>query len=66
MLETKSKTVSAVGYDSNKKIMRVKFYSGAMYEYLDIHFEDYKSVIRSESIGSTLRKVVKDKLYKKI
>ena len=66
MLETKSKTVSAVGYDSNKKVMRVKFYSGAMYEYSDIDFKDYKEIIQSESIGSTLRKTVNGKQYKKL
>ena len=61
-----SKTVSDIGYSAEHKCMFVRFSSGALYQYNDISLEEFESIRTDVSIGSKLRKVTKDKEYKKI
>ncbi len=66
MIPVKSSTIQARGYDKENKILYIQFNSGTIYYYEDISEEEYKSLIEDQSIGSKLRRIVKDKLYKKL
>ncbi len=61
-----SSTIQGIGYDKESKVLYVEFNSGATYSYEDISEEEYKSLMEDQSPGSKLRRIVKDKLYKKL
>jgi hypothetical protein len=66
MIQVKSKTVSALDYKPKEEILLVRFHSGVWYQYENVSEKEYDTIIKAESVGSTLRRITKDKLYKKI
>lgn len=66
MIQTKSSTVPAIGYDKEKSIMYAQFGSGTTYKYLNVSQEEFDSVQNSTSVGTKFKEVVKLKEYSKI
>lgn len=54
-----SSTIEAIGYDEASGKLRVKFKSGALYEYLDVPHYVYQAVMEADSIGKALNSEVK-------
>ncbi len=64
---TGSSQIIEMGYNELDKKMFVRFKSGPLYQYDEISQEEYDSIINDkDSIGTKLRKVVKEKLYHKV
>lgn len=57
--QVKSSNVSQVGYDENKKVLRVFFLSGGIYDYLDVPREVFDTVVNAKSVGKTINSVIK-------
>ena len=53
-----STNLVAMGYDENKKILRVIFKGNSSYLYFDVEPEVYNTLIHSESKGRTLNECV--------
>jgi hypothetical protein len=66
LIPVDSKTVSHLGHDNDSKTLYVKFATGGLYRYSDISHTEYMSIKDDQSIGSKLRRVTKDKEYKKL
>lgn len=66
MIQVQSKTVSALDYKPKEEKLLVRFNSGVWYEYLDVTLDEYNTIRKADSVGSTLRKVTVNKLYKKL
>lgn len=47
----KSSNIAKVGYNEDKKVLLIQFYSGTIYAYLPITQEGYLSLIKAESLG---------------
>lgn len=47
----KSSQIEKIGYNSEDKILYVKFHSGALYKYLDVEKSEYEELLKSESTG---------------
>lgn len=54
-----SSNLSAIGYDAQTKILRVRFKSGGLYEYQNVSPELHSALMRAESKGGFLAKHVK-------
>lgn len=62
-----SSNLESVGYDSNDEILEIKFHSGGIYQYLNVPFEKYKSLMNASSKGSYFASFIKDRYrYRKI
>ena len=56
-----SEAIKAVGYDDQRRILRVTFYTGKSYEYLGVAPEEYRRFINAESRGAYMNQVIKRK-----
>lgn len=57
-----SSNLVAIGYDENKKVLRVIFKGNSSYLYFDVEPEVYNTLIQSESKGRALNEsVIKQK-----
>lgn len=63
--EVISTTIRKLCYIKEDKIMQVEFNSGTTYKYFDVSQEEFDSIKDDYSPGSKLRKVTKEKEYKK-
>jgi len=66
MLPVISKTIASIGHCPQTNEMFVLFSSGVPYKYSDITADECNSIRTDVSIGSKLRRVVAEKLYKKL
>jgi len=66
MIPVQSKTIAEMGLDAHHDLMYVKFTSGTVYSYSNVSQAEFDSISTDVSIGSKLRRVVKDKLYAKL
>jgi hypothetical protein len=55
----KSSNVESVGYDSEEKMLEVKFKSGGVYQYAGVQPEMYGDLLKAESIGRYVSQVVR-------
>lgn len=55
----KSSLISAVGYDAPTKTMRVRFHSGATYDYQNVPGELHAQIISAPSIGHAINETLK-------
>lgn len=60
-----SSSVLAVGHDKDRSIMAVQYTSGT-YEYENITEDEYNKIFLGESVGKSIKEVIKGKEYKKI
>jgi len=51
MAPVSSSAVSEVGHDPEAKVMRIRYSSGALYEFPDIEAEQYRALLNADSIG---------------
>jgi hypothetical protein len=63
-IEVDSTSVSAIGYDTHKRELGVRFRdSGKSYFYLDVPLEEYEAFMAARSKGTYLNRVLKMKAY---
>lgn len=56
-----SSNISAIGYDQAQQVMRVKFTTGAQYDYQHVSKETHDKIMNAKSVGSTFNIEVKSK-----
>lgn len=62
-----SSNVQAIGYDADKKKLRVAFHNGSVYDYHDVPQEAYDASLTAESVGKYLNTHIKPKYgYEKV
>lgn len=65
-----SSTIARIGYDLKSKVMRVDFHTTGIYDYADVSREEYITIAaaskKKQSIGSTVKAIVKGKRFKKM
>lgn len=61
MQPVSSSNIAAVGYDEEKKLLRVHFKNGGRYDYSDVSREEYDGLLGAESIGRHLNTHIKSK-----
>lgn len=59
MIRVTSSTISEIGYFSDSQVLRVKFKNGAIYEYQEVPYDVYQTVIEAESVGKAINSEVK-------
>ncbi|MDQ3374333.1 MAG: KTSC domain-containing protein [Acidobacteriota bacterium] len=62
-----SSNLESVGYDSKDEILEIKFHNGGIYQYSNVPFEKYESLMSASSKGSYFARFIKDRYrYRKI
>ena len=62
-----SSTVKSTQYDIDSQVLTIEFKNGNVYEYYNITYEDWRSLLDAESIGKHLNAHIKGKFdYKQI
>lgn len=51
MQRVSSSNILAIGYDSNSSTLRVKFHKGGCYDYFNVPFSVYNSLMKASSHG---------------
>jgi hypothetical protein len=59
MEKVESGTVRELGYDERKHVLRVRFASGAIYDYFNVPARSYKLLKTAESVGAYLNRKIK-------
>ncbi len=59
-----SSNVEAAGYDEETRTLRIKFVSGATYEYAGISKTTYEGIFKAHSAGRYVREVIASGRYK--
>ena len=55
-----SSMISAVEYDDEESVLRVRFQTGATYEYSDVEREVYEGLMTANSKGSYFYSAIRD------
>ena len=67
MIPVVSSNVESVGYDEDTEILRVKFLTGAIYEYKNVPLMEFEQLKNASSVGSYLnRNIAKNYPYEKV
>jgi hypothetical protein len=61
MVSVKSSNIAAVGYESERRMLRVQFSNGGAYDYRDVPPDVYEELKDASSVGSYFAKCVKGK-----
>ncbi|HEX8250235.1 MAG TPA: KTSC domain-containing protein [Pyrinomonadaceae bacterium] len=62
-----SSNIESIGYDSSDEILEIKFLEGGIYQYFNVPYEKYESLMNASSKGSYFARVIKDKYrYRRI
>jgi hypothetical protein len=61
MSPVKSTNIDSVGHDAATKTLRVKFKSGAIYDYADVPSDHHTKMLAAESPGTHLNTEIKGK-----
>ena len=62
-----SSTVKSTQYDIDSQVLTIEFKNGNVYEYYNITYEDWRSLLDADSIGKHLNTHIKGKFdYKQI
>lgn len=56
-----SSNIESIGHDSSTNTLEVKFKSGKTYNYFNVNFEKYSSLVNAKSIGQHFHQNIKDK-----
>ena len=63
-----SSVVASVGYDAQSRLLEIEFHSGAIYRYLDVPEQIYRSLLAAESkgqfFGANIRNKFRSELMK--
>lgn len=60
MKNVRSSNISKVGYDSSRKVLRIQFHKGGIYDYKPISRTTYWEFIEARSLGNYFHKHIKD------
>lgn len=55
-----SSMLNSVGYDEKKKILKVEFNHGGIYEYYDVEKETFNDLMSADSLGRYFINNIKD------
>lgn len=61
MKEVKSSNISHIGYDTEKRLMSVKFKTGSIYRYEDVPPEAHEALVGADSVGSHFHENIRGK-----
>jgi hypothetical protein len=61
-----SSTVKSTQYDIDSQVLTIEFKNGNVYEYYNLTYEDWRSLLDADSIGKHLNAHIKGKLDYKI
>ena len=59
MNDVKSTAIKSIGYDPNRRILRVQFPSGKIYEYSEVSLMDFAVFMNAPSKGSHFQHYIK-------
>ncbi len=59
LLDVKSTTLEAIGYDESRAVLRLVFRSRAVYDYFGVPAAVHEALLRAPSIGSCFNEVVR-------
>lgn len=59
MIPVESSNVESIGYDEGTQTLRIKFLSGATYDYKNVLAMEYEQLKNAPSIGSYLNRNIK-------
>lgn len=60
MQAVSSSNIAAIGYDEEKKVLRIEFNSGRVYDYAEVPKRVYDGLLRADSVGRYFHVHVKD------
>lgn len=63
MIPVASSNVAAVGYDSDRRILRLRFHNGTLYEYSGVPETVYWTLMNAPSKGSFVNDNIKTGAY---
>ena len=67
MIPVVSSNVESIGYDENTQILRVKFLTGAIYEYKNVPIMEFEQLKNAASVGAYLnRNIARIYPYEKV
>jgi hypothetical protein len=67
MIPVRSSSIKSIGYGTAEMILRVKFLSGLVYDYLNVPENVFEEFLLSSSKGTYLNKKIKNKYrFKKL
>lgn len=55
-----SSNINSVGYDKNKNLLEVEFYNGGIFQYHPVTNEQYKDLMKADSIGEHFSKNIRN------
>lgn len=56
-----STNIRSIGYDPGNRILEVEFRDGGIYQYFEVPPEEYDSLTKAGSLGSSFAKAIKPK-----
>ena len=67
MIPVVSSNVESIGYNEGTQILRIKFRSGAIYEYKNVPLMEFEQLKNSSSVGSYFnRNIARNYPYEKV
>ncbi len=67
MYPVRSSNLSAIGYDSVTKTLRIKFHKNGIYDFYNVPLQIYEGLMNANSKGKYFHKFIKDKYpYSKV
>ena len=67
MIPVVSSNVESIGYDEGTQILRIKFLTGAIYEYENVPVMEFEQLKNAPSVGSYLnRNIARNYPYEKV
>jgi KTSC domain len=55
-----SSVIASVGYAAKKRILKIEFVSGRIYQYLDVDRDTYDALLKAPSLGTFFNECIKD------
>lgn len=55
-----SSIIKSVGYDEDEKVLEIEFHNGAVYEYKNVPYYEWASLISSVSVGTYFHNNIKN------
>ncbi|MBV4358957.1 KTSC domain-containing protein [Pinibacter aurantiacus] len=56
----KSSAISSIGYNAEKKVLEIEYFSGDVYDYFDVPEHIFNELMQAESKGTFANKMIKD------
>jgi hypothetical protein len=67
METVESEAIESVGYDPERRTLRVIYRNGRSYDYLDVGTDEYDHLMNAESSGAYMNQVIKPRYkYRKV